>query len=183
MRQEPKTRLKRYLDLRVPTFGLFSLLVLGLGRPSPRSVLWGGPFVLGGLLVRLIATGTIIKDDRLTTEGVYGMVRHPLYLGNTLYGIGLCLMGRVAWFWGAFTLLSLAFHLPASLEEEGYLRRRYGPAYDDYARNVPRFLPRRWKKDALSRIRWSTLQCNLEPQGILGLLAFAALLAAKGLVR
>lgn len=183
MRPEPKTTLKRYLDLRVPTLGLFSLLVLLLGRPTPRSVLRGSPLVLGGLLIRLIAAGTIIKDDRLTTEGIYGVVRHPLYVGNTLYGAGLCLMGSTAWFWAAFVLLSLAFHLPASLEEEGYLRRRYGSAYDEYARDVPRFLPRRLRGGCLSHVRWATLQHNYEPKGILGLLGFAVLVALKGLIR
>ncbi len=79
--------------------------------------------------------------QRLITTGVYAVIRHPRY-------VQLCLG-----LWGsAFIANYLALYLAAALWlpgiyvivrlEEKELRDRFGPAYDEYSRRVPRFLPR-----------------------------------------
>ena len=80
----------------------------------------------------------------LITSGPYGGVRNPLYVGNFILSLGLCIM---AWAWmphmiGIFlAAFGLQYGLIVSLEEES-LRKIFGEEYDAYLAAVPRFLPR-----------------------------------------
>ncbi len=80
--------------------------------------------------------------DALVTTGPYAGVRHPMYTAALALALGLALAVQsllcLAVF-GAYVVL-LAPLIPQ--EEEG-LRRAYGEAYDNYAREVPRILPLR----------------------------------------
>ncbi len=77
----------------------------------------------------------------LITTGVYAIIRHPRYvqiflglLGSALIANYLALYLVVAlWLPGIYVIVRL---------EEKELRDRFGPAYDEYRRRVPRFLPR-----------------------------------------
>lgn len=81
------------------------------------------------------SAGTLIRS------GVYGYVRHPRYLVcmMTLFAFA-ALTGSAGYFSLAF-LSVLLYQVVAPLEERE-LRARFGKAYEDYARDVPRFLPR-----------------------------------------
>jgi len=68
-----------------------------LGRPRPEW--WAAALTLTGLgmTIRLWASGFIVKDKQLATSGPYAFVRHPLYVGNLLIGLGFGLAsGSVA---------------------------------------------------------------------------------------
>lgn len=72
------------------------------------------------------------------TTGTYGLVRHPLYLFSMLF----------LWANPDMTLRSLVLYVYVtlyftigSLYEERRLAAEFGPAYDDYRRRVPGFLP------------------------------------------
>ena len=78
---------------------------------------------------------------RLVTVGLHAHVRHPRYLQYLLVLAGWAL---VANFLATYLLLALmvpAVWLVVVLEERE-LRARFGAAYDDYCRRVPRFWPR-----------------------------------------
>jgi protein-S-isoprenylcysteine O-methyltransferase Ste14 len=83
------------------------------------------------------------RDDpgALLTDGIYGRMRHPRYVEVVLGTAAYCL---VANYIGAYIVLaaSIAVLYMVVLLEERELRRRFGKAYDDYARRVPRFIPR-----------------------------------------
>lgn len=90
----------------------------------------------------------------LNTTGMYSLVRHPLYLGNYLVGLGVTLV----WFdWWAPVIYSLCFWLyyeRIMLAEEKYLRSLYGDEFEQWAAHTPSFLPRppqfaRWKSPSL----------------------------------
>lgn len=79
---------------------------------------------------------------RLLTEGIYGRIRHPRYvelmLGLTAYAL-FANFRAIYWLLaGAVVLVYLIVLL-----EERELRQRFGEAYVEYARRVPRFVPRR----------------------------------------
>jgi len=80
--------------------------------------------------------------ETLNTRGIYGTVRHPLYLGNFLMWMGLVLyVGS----WEFSLLVSLAFWLyyeRIMFAEEAFLRRKFGQVYLDWAERTPAFLPR-----------------------------------------
>ncbi|MBN1965264.1 MAG: isoprenylcysteine carboxylmethyltransferase family protein [Anaerolineae bacterium] len=116
-----------------------------------KSLAVGGTLFLIGLPVRIasrLALGRlytprlcILDDHQLITTGIYGIVRHPGYLGFLLWAVGLCIVLRSGW--GLLAMLS-AF-LPGVLfriqREEALLRRHFGAAYDRYASRTWRLIP------------------------------------------
>jgi protein-S-isoprenylcysteine O-methyltransferase Ste14 len=88
------------------------------------------------------------KQKRLVTDGLYGVVRHPQYLG--LF-IGLFGEGVVHWptlfSVGLFPAIVVAYALLARREEER-VTAEFGEEYREYQRRVPMFLPLRggWRQ-------------------------------------
>jgi protein-S-isoprenylcysteine O-methyltransferase Ste14 len=86
----------------------------------------------------------IAPPRRLVVTGVYRYVRNPMYLGFFAGWIGLWIVfGRANWMAilaacavVACTALFVMFY------EEPTLRKTFGAAYDEYCRNVRRWLPR-----------------------------------------
>jgi len=78
----------------------------------------------------------------LLTEGVYGRIRHPRYVEVHLFIFGYAGFANYV---GAYAVvfLSLPLIYLVILLEERELRQRFGAAYEDYCRRVPRFLPRK----------------------------------------
>lgn len=80
-------------------------------------------------------------DDRLLTEGIYARMRHPRYVQLWLALLAWALFANYASAYlvalAALPLLWVVVEL-----EERELRQRFGPAYDEYCRRVPRFIPR-----------------------------------------
>ena len=75
-------------------------------------------------------------------EGLYRLVRNPMYVG-----VLLTLMGEVLVFQSIILLVYsllvfLAFHLFVVYYEEPRLREQFGDSYLRYLGNVPRWLPR-----------------------------------------
>jgi len=89
---------------------------------------------------------------QLNSTGWYGMVRHPLYLGNFLMWLSpLLLCGSVV-----ITLLFIAvfwlYYERIMVAEEAFLSKSFGDEYSKWAATVPAFLPNRlfWVKPPLS---------------------------------
>jgi protein-S-isoprenylcysteine O-methyltransferase Ste14 len=77
----------------------------------------------------------------LIRSGVYGYVRHPRYLECMITLLAFAALTGSAGYFSLAILSVLLYQVVAPLEERE-LRARYGKAYEDYAREVPRFLPR-----------------------------------------
>ncbi len=117
--------------------------------PRPTLALGGLFAALGGALAalassslgrRLRAHPAPPEDAVLRTDGAYGAVRHPIYSGLLLAGLGGVLIARTAGAASALGALALLFDVKSRLEER-LLRERF-PEYADYAARVPRFIPR-----------------------------------------
>jgi protein-S-isoprenylcysteine O-methyltransferase Ste14 len=88
--------------------------------------------------------GTPLPMDaprHLVTGGLFSFVRNPIMIGELLViwaealyvaSVGVVLYAAV---------ISLAAHLSVVYVEEPELRRRFGERYEDYCRDVPRWLP------------------------------------------
>lgn len=80
--------------------------------------------------------------EKLVVEGPYRVVRNPMY-----WSVGSVMLGEAAVF-HSFALLELAaafavgVNLFVLLYEEPALRRKFGAEYEEYCRQVPRWLPR-----------------------------------------
>jgi protein-S-isoprenylcysteine O-methyltransferase Ste14 len=135
----------RYLDfarrVRLPLGFLLGGAYLVFARPTSLGLVTGGAIALAGVLVRGWAAGHIEKNDRLAVSGPYAHTRNPLYLGSFLIAAGFA----VAVHW-AMLLLVVAFfvlvYAPNIERERQHIRERFGAEYDEYAANVPAFVPR-----------------------------------------
>jgi len=89
--------------------------------------------------------------EQLNTLGLYSIVRHPLYLGNLLIGLGIFL----APFHGALTIIdALAFCLYYEriiAAEEIFLENRFKAEFVNWVAKTPAFLPNfsLWKSASL----------------------------------
>ena len=83
----------------------------------------------------------IHRDHELVRKGPYRFVRHPLYTGLGLHFAGACLAtGNLLLIAGTLVVTYPALYLRAKTEER-LLRERFGPAYDEYAREVGMLVP------------------------------------------
>ncbi len=93
------------------------------------------------MIVRGWAAGHIVKNQRLATTGPYAHTRNPLYFGSFLIAAGFAI--AVHW---SMLLLVIAFfaliYAPTMERERRGMGGRFPDEYDEYARNVPLFIPR-----------------------------------------
>ena len=130
--------------VRVP-FGFLTAAVF-LGQiyffpPTAHSLLWSLVLTVPGGMLRAYASGYVRKNAELAVTGPYAFTRNPLYLGSMLMAVGFAAAGRSWLIAGLLVLMFLAIYLPTILSEEQFLRGAF-PAFDAYARKVPRLLPR-----------------------------------------
>lgn len=140
----------------------------GLDRYNLNANLWSSLLGMGetGMLISmllgyvLLLTGIGIfiqgwrelyrahRQNRLATDGLYGLVRHPQYTG--LF-IGLFGEGVVHWptlfSVGLFPVIVLVYTWLARSEEQ-QVTERFGEEYRAYKRRVPMFIPRlgQWRQ-------------------------------------
>jgi protein-S-isoprenylcysteine O-methyltransferase Ste14 len=94
-------------------------------------------FVLGRRFSGLVA---IQPGHRLVTDGIYGVIRHPSYLGLIVNLVGWALAFRsvVGLLLAALTVLILLGRIRS---EEALLRSQFGAEYDAYRARTWRLLP------------------------------------------
>jgi len=184
----PKTPREIWLN-RVRTWLPPLFVVIGLALGKPRWNLWGLPLVALGEALRTWAAGHLIKDESLTVGGPYAHLRNPLYLGSLLNGVGFLIMLGDWRLTVAFLAASLLVYLPTVKQEEDYLRRMHGEAFDAYRRAVPALLPRptaaRLQAEGVrrSRFEWGWVLRNKEFKTWAAIAVLFGLLAARSLIR
>jgi len=136
----------------------FLLIALAVTALVPHDRLWalglpasvvGAVLVIGGAIVAVLgvvglgpsltASPVPKADNLLTTTGVYGLVRHPIYTGLLTGGLGLVALGAsvlMIVFWIALLVL-LAFK---SRWEERMLSASH-ESYAEYGAHTGRFVP------------------------------------------
>lgn len=162
---------------RIATSAVLAGVFLALAHPTPRSILFGLPFVLLGEVVRTWSSGYIRKDNTLATDGPYSLTRNPLYLGNFVLGFGFALMANSWWVLLAFLVVFLLIYDATIEEEERKLLKRFGETFLQYCREVPRFFPRfsGWRS---APFRWALVRQHREFQtwaAVAGVLAVVIL--------
>jgi protein-S-isoprenylcysteine O-methyltransferase Ste14 len=80
------------------------------------------------------------QSGTLATTGPYARVRHPQYDGFVMVMAGFLLMWPTLLTLGMFPVL-VYFYSRLAKQEEKLIRKEFGSAYDEYARNVPAFFP------------------------------------------
>lgn len=84
---------------------------------------------------------------KLITQGLFRYVRNPGYIGGVLIlvGEGIFLESAVVFIFTSF--MWVIFHLYVVYYEEPGLKEMFGESYEEYFKTVPRWIPKRPKKE------------------------------------
>lgn len=140
-----------YAVLFVPSPPLFSGKLLG-----SDFYIW--PIVLGLVITCLgqairgatIGLAYIVRGgkegkpyaDGLVTEGIFSHCRNPLYVGNILMLLGVGILANSLIYVAVMMPIFLFIYQAIVLAEENFLRSKFGPGYDEYCKNVNRWIPK-----------------------------------------
>jgi len=127
--------------VRVPLGFVVAAVFLVFARPSWHTLAWSLLLVLPGLWLRGYAAGYVKKNAELTRTGPYAYTRNPLYLGSMSIAAGFAVAAGRWWLVVLLVGMFLAIYVPTILSEEAFLRGAF-PSFEEYARKVPRLLPR-----------------------------------------
>ncbi|MEW6400993.1 MAG: isoprenylcysteine carboxylmethyltransferase family protein [Chloroflexota bacterium] len=117
------------------------MLIIGplLYFPGMSLALWGRLTLGRNYFVSTGFGAQLFEDHQLIQSGPYGIVRHPMYSGLILAGIG----GLLIYF--TWTSLYFACFAPLltmrALREEKVLAAEFGGQWKDYCCRVPMFVP------------------------------------------
>lgn len=148
------------MDFRLKVFEMrsytpvpFIVVMLVFAEPTVATLIGGLLIALLGEAIRFWGVSIVGSETRTTgvvgatnliTDGPFGYVRNPLYVGNILMYVGCGVMSNalVPWLQSiAFAWFVIQYRLIVSREEE-HLRQTFGEEYERYVQNVPRFFPR-----------------------------------------
>jgi protein-S-isoprenylcysteine O-methyltransferase Ste14/ADP-ribose pyrophosphatase YjhB (NUDIX family) len=135
------------------------------------------PMVVGIAVLAWCFAGFVVEGEgtpapydpphRLVTGRLYSWLRNPMYVAVTTVLVGeamfyssipLLIWAAVAW---------IFFHLFVVLYEEPTLERRFGPAYEQYAEQVPRWVPSRPRIVTRPTLKLATLVYALRDDQVL----------------
>jgi len=173
----PKPYADAVARLRVPFGFLLVAAFVWFSAPTRTSLEAGLPVSLAGLALRAWAAGHLEKNLALAASGPYAHVRNPLYLGTLAAAAGFAIAARRWELAVLFAVVFLLVYLPAVELEEQHLRSLF-PDYADYARRVPKFVPR-LAGNSSQHFRWSLYIRNREYEALAAFLAGAAVLVWK----
>ncbi len=88
-----------------------------------------------------LSVGGVRGDTVLVTIGPYGLVRHPVYLGASIF-LGAITLVAANWLILIPTFAGLVLLHRSIDEEERLLIARFGDEYREYTKHTPRFIPK-----------------------------------------
>ena len=145
---------------------LFVLLVSIMGQPEQTMLYAGTGVAVAGALIRLWASGHVMKNRELATDGPYAFVRHPLYVGNILLLVGYSMASNLWWSYILMFALLLFYYPPTISYEDNKLRNHFGDAWIEWSRTTHALIPTLPGRTGDAKSRWSfrkSLMQNGEP--------------------
>jgi protein-S-isoprenylcysteine O-methyltransferase Ste14 len=146
----------RYNEVARQSLGVILILLFALtSQAVPLTAAIGLTAAALGTLVRLYASGFIMKNRELASSGAYAFVRHPLYTGNILLVMGFSVANTSLWAI-PLGLIFFWFYYPTAIEyEDRKLRGIFGQAWHDWASATPALLPRISNAGKAASGQWS----------------------------
>ncbi len=145
---------------------VFVLLVSILGKYEPMLFVIGGAVAAIGAAVRMWASGYVMKNKELATNGPYAYVRHPLYVGNILLLFGFSIASSQIWPFVLMAALLWFYYPPTISYEDNKLRDIFGDEWVAWSKNIHALIPTFGDKAGSAKSSWSfkkSLMQNAEP--------------------
>ena len=110
-------------------------------------------FCIGGIVFTSLSQVKMGKEWRigvdenerteLVCDGIYSLIRNPIYTGIMIFGMGLLLLvPHISMLtFAVFVYIAIEYHVRKI--EEPYLRKLHGQVYDDYANSTGRYIPKK----------------------------------------
>lgn len=162
----------RYNEVARQGLAVVLILVYALtSRAIPLTAAIGLTAAALGTVVRLYASGYIMKNKELASSGPYAFVRHPLYTGNILLVMGFSVANTTLW----AIPLALAFfwfYYPTAIEyEDRKLNGIFGDAWKEWASRTPALMPKFSNAGKAGSGQWS-LAKSMKKNGELAITIF-----------
>ena len=127
---------------------LSPFMLRGLFGFSTRLVL-GGILIAAGIILASLAirnfrqAATNVEPWKptlaLVTEGIYGLMRNPMYTAMMVFITGFAIALGSDWMLVLVVPAALVLHFGVVKREERYLEAKFGESYREYTRRVPRY--------------------------------------------
>ncbi|MFT5287396.1 MAG: protein-S-isoprenylcysteine O-methyltransferase Ste14 [Planctomycetota bacterium] len=144
----------------------FGVLIVWLSEPMQQWISTGAIFAILGMIVRMWASGHVKKNQILAMTGPYAYVRHPLYVGNHLIAIGLCLASGLWWSVPAYIVICFFFYPHTIRHEDTSLLRMFPDQWPAWRERTHALIPRLNANPGEDKGEWSFKQsmvANGEP--------------------
>ena len=165
--------------IRVPLGFLFAVFYLWRARPDWLALVVGGAVAAAGVFLRAMASGQVKKNEQLAMTGPYAYCRNPLYLGSIIIAVGFAIASHDVWVAAGLVILFALIYVPVIRSEEAFLRQHFAE-YEDYARRVPRLMPRTlWFSGLTSGFSYQLYRQHREYTAFIGAAAMLAALVVK----
>ena len=146
----------RYNEIARQTLAVVLIVVYAwTGKSTPTFAAVGLAAATLGMLVRLYASGFIMKNKELAQSGPYAWVRHPLYTGNILLVVGFAVANRNLWAIPLAIAFFWFYYPPAIDYEDRKLERIFGQAWRDWANKTPALMPKLANAHSVEPGSWS----------------------------
>ena len=123
---------------------LFPILIYSIFLPLKLGTMWfyiGLPITLLGLVTSITAlvNWATTPTNAPITRGLYRFSRHPMYIADFLFFLGLGI-ATASWIFLLFSILWLATNFILGSYEEQDCLDKYGDAYREYMNRTPRWI-------------------------------------------
>jgi len=163
--------------LRVP----LAIIAIAVAIPFLKRDWLAAGFLVSmlGELIQLWSFASLDKNSDLAIRGPYAMVRNPMYLGRFFIIFGFLMLLANVWILVVYTLVYW-FYMDTRVErEEAHLRPIFGARYEDYCRQVHRFIPGPpLAGQPVAYWSWQLFRQNNATVNLLGTLVVWAIVAA-----
>ena len=132
----------------LPFIGLMIIFM----NPVLNLLIIGFAVAFSGEMLRLWAVSYIGSESRTTsgvggsylvTQGPFGLMRNPLYIGNIMLYVGIGIMSNALFPW--LPIIALLYFLfqyyVIIINEEDYLRETFKDKFEIYCKSAWRFIP------------------------------------------
>ncbi len=163
---------KTVTRLRAP---LMIALFIGVVLTADKNLFWPALAVsLFGEAIQLWCFGALAKQKKLARQGLYAVVRNPMYIGRFFLILGFILLFGNLWITLGYVIIYYFYMVNRVKREEATLSAIFGEAYQTYCNEVGSFFPRRLTRESLKQVPCFTFENFFKNHGhwnLLGVLA------------